>query len=404
MSRKARSPGARLTTEAGISPLTIRQKMQSVIRASDEATQPARGRARRGRERGGLEPQDLPPEPHGPEARPARRAQLRVAEAALGAHQHGERTGPESGGWGLALGVREPASAIGRPSEKRGHQHGRVDDGGPCSAALLHRLERATAEPLELCGPNPGGDAHGALGLERKNLSDPQLRRFLNQPAEAIPVAGADRESKRRRPGHSLRPLDQDLDRISAAPQHAVADQSRTVPEPDTEHFAGAADAKMVDLLRRHRYDVAGSQLPRRQQHRDHPRRAATAHQPVSTVSSARPKPAPTSTGRNTSASSASIPANTASPPGARAAAMAGSSRVLTLRRMLETSNSHGPRRGARSAASPSRNVTRSATPLRSALRAATSLASASISTPVARAAPSATAAIATIPLPLPRS
>src|SRR5690242_14506988 len=106
MSRKARSPGARLTIEAGISPFTTRQKMQSVIRASDEAAPPAHGRARRGRERSGLEPQDLPPEPDGPEAHPARLAQLRVAETALGPHQHRERTGPKSGGWGLAPGVR----------------------------------------------------------------------------------------------------------------------------------------------------------------------------------------------------------------------------------------------------------------------------------------------------------
>src|SRR4029077_4010114 len=105
-SRKARNPGARLTTEAGISPLAIRQKMQSAIRASDQAAQPGRGRARRGCERGGLEPQDLPPEPDRPEARPARLAQLRVAEAAFGTHPPGEPTRPESGGWGLTLGVR----------------------------------------------------------------------------------------------------------------------------------------------------------------------------------------------------------------------------------------------------------------------------------------------------------
>jgi hypothetical protein len=77
---------------------------------------------------------------------------------------------------------------------------------------------------------------------------------------------------------------------------------------------------------------------------------------------------------------------------------------VLAVRRMLERIRPAGPTSGARIPASPSRNSTRPATPLRSALRRPTRFASASVSIPMARTAPSFTAAIARMPLPLPRS
>src|SRR5690606_1501852 len=72
-------------------------------------------------------------------------------------------------------------------------------------------------------------------------------------------------------------------------------------------------------------------------------RRAATDHQPASLASSITCHPASASTGRNSSRSASSIPEKIATPSGNSASRIAGSNKVLTLRRMFEQTRSTGP-------------------------------------------------------------
>ena len=84
---------------------------------------------------------------------------------------------------------------------------------------------------------------------------------------------------------------------------------------------------------------------------------------------------------------------------------IAGSSAALTVRRMLESTRSAGPEQRRQLARVTVEELASGRPPpLRSALRAATRFASGSFSIPTARAAPSRTAAMARMPLPLPRS
>src|SRR5262245_27736689 len=274
----------------------------------------------------------------------------------------------------------------------------------PRRAALFHRLEGPTPDSRQLTFSQPGRHRSRAFGGDQEDVGHAELGGLFDQPGETIAVPGRDCETEGCWPGRHLCLLDDDSYRSSLIPQRACSHQAPPIPEPNADRFAGPAYPEMMSLSWIERDYVADGNPSRRKKNRDHPRRAATAHHPASTASSMTASPAPSSTGRKISASGDSIPAKMAVPAGVRAAVITGSSLTFTLRRMLESTISHGPSSGARWAASPSRNSTLSATPLRSAFCAAIRLASTSISTPVARAAPRVAAATARMPLPLPRS
>ena len=221
--------------------------------------------------------------------------------------------------------------------EARGHAAVRAVSSGTMRAdAELHRLLRHPGEPLAIAGRHQPASARGCAGLRaRPTGSRPST------PSRPAP-AGRFRSAPRHPGLPPLRPpalvgLGDDAPR--SGPGLPACPPPRCPAAPALS--SGRAEGR--EALAR------GDPPPARVHRLLYQIEYSAAAGPDGT-------PGPRS---------CSMPEKIASPPGARAAAIDGSSAVLAVRRMLERIRSAGPASGASIPASPSRNSTRSATPLR---------------------------------------
>ena len=305
-----------------------------------------------------------------------------------------------------------PASASQRwPGQSAARRDSSSDSGsstprGPRRAALLDRLERLPPQPLEVLRPDSAGDARRPLRLERNDRGHAELRRLLHQPGEAVAVTRAHRERQLRRPSAPLRCVDLDRPRLARPHQPPPVPTSPRRPAPPPRRPSSARRTRRWCASPSSSCPAAPPpRCPARPGRGSSPPRGHTPPagvRPLVQHREARRRPAP----GGTAAASARLHAG-------EDRDAAGAKRRRDRGQQGGVDGAEDVREHQIGRAEQRRQVAGVAVekldasrPRRCAPRcaAATTFASASFSIPIARAAPSFTAAMARIPLPLPRS
>ena len=314
-----------------------------------------------------------------------------------------------------AAGAASPG-AIGQPARasagcargSRRARRGSSTCAGPRRAALLHRLERLAPKLRQVARRGPGRHARGPLGLERDDLGDAELGGLLHQPGEPLAVARPDRE-RQLRGGASRRSAE------STSTSHAFPHRQRAVRCPPAPRRPGARPLSPARTRRTRRWWASPSATRPARPSGAVPLGSRTRITPpggdrppagvAPLVLDGTSPPSASARPEQRAPPPASIPEKIAIPPGRSARDDRGQQRDVHRAEDVgehQVGRAEQRRQIARVAVEELDLVARPRSARRSA--PATGFASASISMPTARRAPSLTAAIARMPLPLPRS